>query len=214
MLNNKFVLFFIISLLYGQEFEPETGALIKKNFDPKTGELIKEGGTVEKSETKLKSSDNTIKNEEKEVENAPTSLKINKVKNIKENSFSEIEFDKIYFEETMYPQSGFWSSVYVKNGRKISKVKYYKELENYRDSRTLYDEAQLRFIYGLLGAGLVVVSPFLGASTENFMVFFTAYLGGLFSITYNTLVYSNLMKKSVWIFNREAIKANLDNKQK
>ena len=87
-------------------------------------------------------------------------------------------------------------------------------MENYKDSRNLYDAAQLRFIYSLLGAGLVVLSPFLGASTENFMVFFTAYLGGIFSFTYNAVVYSNLIKKSVWIFNREAIKANLDNKKK
>ena len=83
MLTNKFVFFFIISLLYSQEFYPETGDLIQKKFDPKTGELIKQGGTVEKSEPTLKSSDNTIENEEKEVENTPTILKPIKVKKIK-----------------------------------------------------------------------------------------------------------------------------------
>ena len=83
MLNNKFVLFFIISLLYGQEFDPETGALIQKKFDPKTGELIKQPGNVEKSDTKLKGSENIIKSEEKEVENTPKFLKKNNVKNIK-----------------------------------------------------------------------------------------------------------------------------------
>ena len=214
MLNNKIVLFFIISLLYGQEFDPETGALIQKKFDPKTGELIRQGGTVEKSETKLKSSENTIKNEEKEVENTPTIFKANKVKNIKENSYLESDFDRIYFEETMYPQSGFWSSGYEKNGKKISNLKAFKELERFTESRDIYDKAREKMILSALGAGLVVLSPFLGASTENFMVFFTAYLGGLFSFTYNAVVYSNLIKKSVWIFNREAIKANLDNKQK
>ena len=40
MSNNKFVLFFIISLLYSQGFDPETGDLIQKKFDPKTGDLI------------------------------------------------------------------------------------------------------------------------------------------------------------------------------
>ena len=214
MSNNKFVLFFIISLLYSQGFDPETGDLIQKKFDPKTGELIKQGGTVEKSETKLKSSENTIKNEEKDVENTPTILKANKVNNFKENSYLESYFDRIYFEETMYPQSGFWSSGYKKNGKKISNLKAFKELERFTESRDIYEKAREKMILSALGAGLVVLSPFLGASTENFMVFFTAYLGGLFSFTYNAVVYSNLIKKSVWIFNREVIKENLDNKQK
>ena len=60
MLNNKFVLFFIISLLCSQEFDPETGDLIQKKFDPKTGELIKQGVTVEKSETKLNTLGQTL----------------------------------------------------------------------------------------------------------------------------------------------------------
>ena len=211
MLNNKFVLFFIISLLCSQEFDPETGDLIQKKFDPKTGELIKQGGTVEKSEPKLKSSDNTIKNEEKEVENTPTILKVNKVKNIKENSYLESDFDRIYFEETMYPQSGFWSSGYEKNGKKISNLKAFKELERFTESRDIYDKAREKMILSVLGAGLVVLSPTLGVSTENFMVFSAAYFGGLFAVTYNTVAYSNLIRKSVWIFNREALKSNLKN---
>ena len=212
MLNNKFLLFFIISLLFSQEFDPETGDLVKKKFNPKTGELVKPADTTEVDKRMLKSTENSIKSVESEVENTPIILKTNKVKNIKKKSLSDSDFDRIYFEETMYLQSGFWSPVYEKYGRKISKTKAYKELENYDDSRNLYDEAQLRFTYCLLGAGLVVVSPFLGASTENFAVFFTAYLGGLFAVTYNTVAYSNLIRKSVWIFNREALKSKMKNK--
>ena len=213
MLNNKFVLFFIISLLCSQEFDPETGDLIQKKFDPKTGELIKQGGTVEKSEPKLKSSDNTIKNEEKEVENTPTILKTNKVKNIKKNSLSESDFDRIYSEETMYMKTGFWSSGYEKNGKKISKKRAYKELEKFIESRNVYDQARLRLSYSAVGACLFVISPFF-ASADNMAVFFAAYFGGSFTMIYNTISYTNLINKAVWIFNREAIKANLDNKQK
>ena len=214
MLNNKFVLFFIISLLYGQEFDPETGALIKKNFDPNTGELINQPGTVEKSKTKLKSSENTIKSGQKVVENTPTTLKENKVKNIKDNSYSERVFDKIYFEESMYVKTGFWSSGYEKNGKKISNLKAFKELERFTESRDIYDKAREKMILSTLGAALVVLSPILGASTENFMVFSVAFFGGSFTLIYNSISYTNLINKAVWIFNREAIKANLDNKQK
>ena len=214
MLNNKFVLLFIISLLYGQEFDPETGALIKKNFDPNTGELINQPGTVEKSKTKLKSSENTIKNEEKEVEKKPTILKANKVKNIKENSYSESDFDRIYFEETMYVKIGFWSNGYEKNGKKISNLKAFKELERFTRSKDIYDKAQEKFILSALGAGLIVLSPILGASTENFMIFSATFLGGSFTLIYNSISCTNLINKAVWIFNREAIKANLNNKQR
>ncbi len=214
MSNNKFVLFFIISLLYTQEFDPETGELIQKKFDPKTGELIKQGGTVEKSEPKLKSSDNTIKNEEKKVENIPTILKTNKVKNIKKNSLSDSDFDRIYSEETMYMKTDFWSSGYEKNGKKISKKSAYKELEKFTEARNVYDQARLRLFYSAFSAGLIVISPVLGASTDNFMIFFAAYIGGGFTFIYNSISYTNLVNKAVWIFNREAIKANLDNKQK
>lgn len=214
MYYNRFLFFILFSFLFSQEFDPETGELIKKKFNPKTGELIKQPETEKKSKTKLNSSENTIKNQEKEVVKTPTILKESNVENIKKKPYSESDFDKIYFEETMYLQSGFWSPVYVKNGRKISKINSYKELEQYSDSRNLYDQARLRLLYSAIGAGLVIVSPILGASTENLMVFFSAYLGGLFTITYNSIVYSNLVRKSVWIFNREAIKANLDNKIK
>ncbi len=212
MFNNKLVLFFLISTLYSQEFDPDTGDLIKKKFNPKTGELV--NPLKAKNVSTIKNLENISKSEKKEVEVAKINIENNQIKDIKKSSLAENDFDRIYFEETMYLQYGFWSPLYVKNGGKISNAKIYKELEYYSDSRNLYDEAQLRFIYGLLSAGLVVVSPFLGASTENFMVFFTAYLGGFFSMTYNAVVYSNLIKKSVWIFNREALKANLDNKQK
>ena len=213
MSNNKFVLFFIISLLYSQEFDPETGDLIQKKFDPKTGELIKQGGTVEKSEPKLKSSENTIKNEEKGVENIPTILKINKVKNIKKNSLSDSHFDRIYSEETMYMKTDFWSSGYEKNGKKISKQRAYKELEKFTESRNVYDQARLRLSYSTVGACLFVISPFF-ASAENMTFFFAAYFGGSFTFIYNTISYTNLINKAVWVFNREAIKANLDKKQK
>ena len=214
MLNNKFVLFFIISLLYSQEFDPETGTLIQKKFDPKTGELIKKPGNVEKSDTKLKDSENIIKREEKDVENTPKFLKKNKVKNIKQNSFSDSDFDRIYSEETMYMKAGFWTIGYEKNGKKLSKHRAYKELEKFTESRNVYDQARLRYSYSALGACLFVISPVLGASTDNFMIFFAAYIGGGFTFIYNSISYTNLINKAVWIFNREAIKANLDNKQK
>ena len=213
MLNNKFVLFFIISLLYGQEFDPETGALIQKKFDPKTGELIKQPGNVEKSDTKLKGSENTIKSEEKEVENTPKFLKKNKVKIIKQNSLSDSEFDRVYSEETMYMKTGFWSSGYEKNGKKISKKRAYKELEKFTESRNVYDQARLRLSYSAVGACLFVISPFF-ASTDNMTIFFAAYFGGMFTLVYNTISYSNLINKAVWIFNREALKANSNLKLK
>ena len=211
MLNNKFLLFFIISLLFSQEFDPETGDLVKKKFNPKTGELVKPADTTEVDKRMLKSSENTIQKENIDVENSIVNLQTNQVEKIKVSTYSDSDFDRIYFEETMYLQSGFWSPVYEKYGRKISKAKAYKELENYDDSRNLYEAARMRLAYSVLGAGLVVLSPILGASTENFMVFSAAYFGGLFAVTYNTVAYSNLIRKSVWIFNREAIKSNLKN---
>ena len=213
MLNNKFLFLFIISFLFSQEFDPETGALIQKKFDPKTGELIKQPGNVEKSDTKLKGSENTIKSEEKEVENTPKFLKKNKVKIIKQNSLSDSDFDRIYYEETMYMKTGFWSSGYEKNGKKISKQRAYKELEKFTESRNVYDQARLRLTYSVVGACLFVISPFF-ASADNMTVFFAAYFGGSFTLVYNTISYTNLINKAVWIFNREAIKENLDNKQK
>tara|TARA_B100001250_G_scaffold409636_1_gene434382 strand:- start:19 stop:663 length:645 start_codon:yes stop_codon:yes gene_type:complete len=214
MFYNRFLFFILYSFLFGQEFDPETGDLIHKNFDPKTGELIKQSETEKISETKLKKSENTIIIEEREIKNTQKNLKANQVKNIKENSFLKSDFDKIYSEETMYIKAGFWSTGYEKNAKKISKNSAYRELEKFIESRNLYDQARLRLISSVFGAGLIVMSPVLGASTDNFMIFFAAYLGGTFTLIYNRISYSNLINKAVWIFNREALKANSNLKLK
>ena len=175
--------------------------MVKKKFNPKTGELLNLKSNP-KSEIILKDS---VKTEDM-IENRALDHKM--------NSLAQSNFNKIYFEETMYLQSGFLSTVFEKNGRKISKSKAYKEFEKYGESRNLYDQARLRLVYSAISAVLVVASPFLGGSTNNFMVFFTAYLGGFFTLTYNMVAYSNMIRKAVWIFNREALKSNMKNELK
>ena len=214
MLNNRFLIFFIFSILYSQEFDPETGNLIEKKFDPKTGELVEPTKTINKGEIKLRNSKKIIEIEKNEVEENRASHKANQIKSIKESYNAEIDFNKIYSEETMYMKAGFWSSGYEKNGKKLSKKRVYKELEKFTESRNLYDQARLRSIYSVFGCGLFVISPVLGASTDNFTIFFAAYIGGMFTFVYNTISYSNLINKAVWIFNREALKANSNLKLK
>ncbi len=201
MFNKKYLIILFFSFLFSQEFDPKTGELVKKKFNPKTGELLNLKSNP-KSEIILKDS---VKTEDM-IENRALDHKM--------NSLAQSNFNKIYFEETMYLQSGFLSTVFEKNGRKISKSKAYKEFEKYGESRNLYDQARLRLVYSAISAGLVVASPFLGGSTNNFMVFFTAYLGGFFTLTYNTVAYSNMIRKAVWIFNKEALKSNMKNELK
>ena len=101
MLNNKFLLFSIISLLFSQEFDPETGDLVKKKFNPKTGELVKPADTTEVDKRMLKSSENTIQKENIDVENSIVNLQTNQVEKIKVSTYSDSDFDRIYFEETL-----------------------------------------------------------------------------------------------------------------
>jgi hypothetical protein len=209
MFKTKFILFFIFSFLFSQDFNPQTGELIKKKFNPKTGELVESSKDIKKSEVKLKNSKKNNKREEKKVQNTKANLKKNQVNIIKESSDIENDFNKIYFEETMYIKTGFWLNGFEKNGRKISKVNAYKELVKYTDSRNVYDQARLKLIYSALGAGILILGPYLGNFADEDAVSFGIFLGGAFMMVYNSILSINLHHKAVWVYNREALKANL-----
>ena len=181
MYKTKIFILMFFSIIYCQDYDPETGKIIEERFDPKTGKIL------DQTENEI----STV------IEN---NQYLEKTLNIEE------DFNNSYYKETMYIKTGFWSSGYVKNGKKISRIKAFNEFEKYPESKLLYDRSKEKKMQAFLGAGLMIVSPFLGVSTENVFVFLIGFYGGFFSSVYFSISSNNLIHKAVWIFNREAVK--------
>ena len=186
MLNKIKIVMVILSLIYSQEFDPETGQEIKKNFDPQTGQYIEE-----------KTNPNTIKNEA----------------NIFPHDFNGLlNFDNIYFSETMYMKNGFWSPYYIYNGVKISRREALEKLKNFPKSNEMYIQLGKNKSLGYMGCGIMLLSPFFAEASNNGFIGLIGVYTGMFTIIYSSIKEANLVNKAFWIFNREGIKSKYKEK--
>ena len=193
MNKNLILIILFFSISNSQEYDPNTGKKIKKIFDPKTGEYVNE----------------IIENSKNDIHR----LKISETQIITDNKDFILNFDNIYFSETIYQKNGLWSSGYILDGQKLSKTNALNKLKTFPLSNKLFEEIKTNRIYGFIGAGVLIGSPFMAAQLNNGFVFFIGFYSGLFLTIKSSLDEINLINKGLWIYNREALKNKIKTKK-
>ena len=163
--------------------------IFAQNYDPETGEIIQD-------------EQDHLANE-KSIGNRPHSL-------------NKFDFHEIYNEETIYPSPPFFgnniASKYYKATKGpyvINKKEIEKELLKYPESDSLLKDHRKWVLISYFSFAPVVLAPGIMLSTNLPGTAFILFYGSFVSTLYSMNKYTKLWHKSIWVYNRENIKAQL-----
>ena len=189
--------FLFFSFTIAQNFDPNTGELIKDQFDPNTGEKIKA----------------------KKKALIPLDLYIpsHTTNNWLLGHFDESKFEDLYNNETIYPAPPMYGNSISSKYFKAKKGSYLlnmreieKELIKFPQSEDLlndYKKWKEVSIFSIFATAVMV--PMIFSSIEFGILHIGSFFGGIGLAIYSINKFTHKWHKAIWVYNRENIKAQL-----
>ncbi len=188
--------FLFFSVTLAQNFDPNTGELIKDQFDPNTGEKIKE---------------------EKKVLPPPDLFVPGLTKNnILLGQFDKLDFENLYNNETIYPAPPWYgnsiSSKYFKAKKGpylLNRHEIEKELIKFPQSEDLLNDHKKWKLVSFSTFATTIMVPMIFSSVEVGILHIASFYGGLGLTIYSINKFTNKWHEAIWVYNRENIKTQL-----
>ena len=188
--------FLFLSIIFAQNFDPNTGELIEDQFDPNTGEKIKE---------------------EKKTLTLPDLYVPSLTKNnILSGQFDKLDFENLYNNETIYPAPPWYgnsiSSKYFKAKKGpylLNRIEIEKELIKFPQSEDLLNDHKKWKLVSFSTFATTIMVPMIFSSVEVGILHIASFYGGLGLTIYSINKFTNKWHEAIWVYNRENIKTQL-----
>ena len=190
------VSFLFFSVTIAQNFDPNTGELIKDQFDPNTGEKVKE--------------------EKKALTPLDLYIPSRTTNNRLLGQFDESEFEDLYNNETIYPAPPWYGNSISSKYFKAKKGSYLlnrgeieKELIKFPQSEDLLNDHKKWKLVSFSTFVTTIMVPVIFSSVEVGVLHIASFYGGVGITIYSINKFTNKWHEAIWIYNRENIKSQL-----